>query len=144
MADNKPTPVPQYELKLTGITFYETPRIPGLRPGALSSINCEEPHQSLIGWRVVVRGQIVAFVSPPGWSISNRDRPHVRDPKGPMYLYEVPRTTVCLEWLGDEAAIDVISKGGRFEALLGPRTPIPVADDKPILSQIPAGQMGDA
>lgn len=130
-------------LKLVGITFYETPIVPGLRAGAWSSLKCDEPVGSLMGWRIVVQGQIVVFVSPPGWAPANASYPHLRDPKGPMRIFELPKSTMCLEWSGDESAIEAIRKGGKYETMPLGWKPAPVVDDKPILAQIPS-QLGDA
>lgn len=130
-------------MKLTQIMFDRTPKMPGVRAGDLSTLDCANPG-SLKDWRVVLRGQSVFFVSPPGWK-ANENRITTRDPKGPVTVYEVPRTDVFFQWeAADEADIEAVLKGGKYESEpLGFKPPVLNAD-KPILAQIPPSQVGDA
>ncbi len=130
-------------MKLINITFGSVPRLPGLRPSDLGKIDCDKPGESLRGWRLILRGQQAFFVSPPGWVQDQSDKR--RDDKGPVTIYEMSRTEVLLHWKGmtDELEATVF-KSGKYESPPFGWTPAPVAGDKPILDQVPSGQIGDA
>ncbi len=120
-------------LKLKSVTFSVAPRIPGVRPGALSTIDCDNPHSQLIDWQISVRGQSIFFISPPGWVTNDRLE---RDPKGPVQIHEVPRADATLSWTGDIADIENALKSVKFDT--GPmRTPAPEAT-------VPAAQAATA
>jgi hypothetical protein len=131
-------------LKLTKVTFEHTPRIPGLRAGSVSELDIDNPPTPLLGWSVHVRAHAIVLVSPRGWT-SNENRATKRDPNGPITIHEIPRAGSYLHWIGDEADVEAVLKGGKYDTPnpLGWR-PAPVEADKPILSQIPASQVGDA
>jgi hypothetical protein len=131
-------------LKLTKITFVQTPRIPGLRAGDVSELDCDNPAPTLKDWRIILKGASVFLVSPAGWR-PQMERTRERNPNGPVTIHEIPRANACLHWSGDAADIESVLKGGvRYETEPLGFKPVPVADDKPILAQIPPGQMGDA
>jgi hypothetical protein len=131
------------EMKLKKITFARVPALPGIRAGDLSSLDCDNPGV-LKDWRLVLRGPSVFLISPAGWGPSE-NRGTKRDPKGPVTMYEIPRVDVFLQWAaGDEADIEAVLKGGRYDSEPLGWKPTPVESDKPILSQIPASQLGDA
>lgn len=131
-------------LKLTKITFENTPRIPGLRTGPLTELDCDNPPTPLKDWRILVRPQAIVLVSPPGWTTSSQ-RPAERDPKGPIVMHEIPRAGAYLHWTGDEADIEAVAKAGKYDTgVLGAVKPAPIAPERSILSQVPPGQMGDA
>lgn len=128
-------------MKLLSITFRAIPRMPGIRADALSTIDCEKPHDALKGWRLSLRGQQVFFISPPGWVRDQNNRQ--RDPSGPVTVFEVPRAEVCLEWKGAADELEALFKGGRFESEpFGPPAK-PIDPTKPLLDQVPAHQIGD-
>lgn len=132
-------------VKLTGFSFGITPRLPGLRQSDIVSVECDNPAPPMKDWRVIVRGQSVFFVSPPGWNNATKTTPQDRDPKGPVVVHEVARTDVHLHWSSDENDAEAIAKAtNKFESMPLGWKPAPIAPDKPILSQIPAGQVGDA
>lgn len=95
-------------MKLKEITFREAPRIPGIRPGALSSLDCANPNTALLNWRALIRGPVVYFVSPPGF------RPGINasdfDKSGPCLIFEVPRTQCYLQWAGTPEEIAGVQK----------------------------------
>lgn len=126
-------------LRLSKLTFEKAPRIPGVRPGDISSVDLDNPAGSLLGWTIAVRTGYVYFISPPGWTQQNATSPHVRDPKGTIEIHEVPRANVYLHWAGAAEDVETVLKGGKFDTLpLGPKpTPVttPVAS---ILAQLPA------
>lgn len=130
-------------MKLTKITFNQTPRIPGLRAGDVSELDCENPAGALKDWRIFLRGPSVFLVSPPGWKNNERNA-RERDPKGPVIIHEISRSTACLHWSGDETEIEAVLRASKYETEPLGFKPAPVTDDKPILAQIPANQIGDA
>lgn len=129
-------------MKLTSISFGVVPRLPSLRPTDLGKIDCDKPGVALEGWRLILRGQQAFFVSPPGWGPDRSEKR--RDPKGPIVVYEIPRTEVILHWQGSPSELDDVLKGGKYESPPFGWQPATVATDKPILEQVPASQMGDA
>jgi hypothetical protein len=132
--------------KLKTVTFDHAPKIPGIRPGDLSTIDCDNPPSTLKDWKIVLRGGSMYLISPPGWSNREENRATKRDPKGPSVVHEIPRTGVYLQWITTGADdLDALFKnGGKYESEPLGFKPVPVEEDKPILSQIPPGQMGDA
>lgn len=129
-------------MKLAGLSFNAIPRMPGMRPGDLATINCDSPGDALKGWRVALRGQQVFFISPPGWD-RDRDRTKVRVPNSVVTVFEVPRAEVTFQWLGEAAEVEAILKAGKYDSEpFGP--PPALASDKPLLAQIPTSQLGDA
>lgn len=131
--------------KLKKITFDRAPKWPGIRAGDLTTLDCDNPPTQLCDWKIVLRGQTVYFVSPPGWTVGENRATRQRDPKAPSVVYEAPRDGVFLEWHATgEADIEALMKGGKFESDPLGWKPLPVEADKPILAQIPPGQMGDA
>lgn len=131
-------------VKLVGLTFGAAPRIAGIRSGDLIAIDVDKPTAALKDWRISIRGQTVLFISPPGWTPASATVPSKRDPKGPCVVHEVPRAEVFLQWESD-GDVDAIVKGiAKYDTQPLGWMPAPVASDKPILAQIPAGQVGDA
>lgn len=130
-------------LKLNKITFDRTPRIPGLRSGDLSEMDCDNPPVALKDWNVIVRAQAIFLVSPRGW-INASQRPADRDPKGPVTIHEIPRASAFLHWSGDEADLEAVTKGAKYETgPLGPKPPA-IEPTRSILAQVPPSQLGDA
>lgn len=130
--------------KLKAITFGTSPRIPGLRAGDLVTIECDNPPQALKDWVVILRGTSVYLVSPPGWT-QHETRASKRDPKGPITTHEIPRADTYLSWaIVDEADLEALLKGGKYQTEPLGFKPVVVDADKPILEQIPPGQLGDA
>lgn len=134
-------------MKLVSITWSSTPRLPGLRPSDTGRIECDKPGTALEGWRVAIRGTQMFFVSPAGW---NRDQSiKSRDPQGTRTVFgPIPTGDVYLEWCAEsEADVDKLLKpGSKIEHETPPFgwRPAPITTDRPILDQIPPGQMGDA
>lgn len=129
-------------MKLLSITFGTIPRIPGLRPSDTGHIDCDKPPGALQDWRVTVRGQQVFFISPPGWQPGQAAK--LRATEGPITVHEVPRAEIFFAWSGTAEELEGLIKGGKYESPpFGWKPPI-VTDGKPILEQIPAGQVGDA
>ena len=129
-------------MKLVSITFGTIPRLPGLRPSDTAHIDCDKPPEALRDWRISIRGQQAFFISPPGWQ---RDlNAKVRDAKGAVTVYEIPRAEMFLQWSGDAAEVEGVLQAVKFDSEPFGGRPAPVAADKPILAQIPAGQVGDA
>ena len=132
-------------MKLITITFGNTPRLPGLRPAETGHIECDKPSDALRGWKLVIRGQQIYFVSPPGWVRDQNQKR--RDGKGPVTVHgPVPMNDVYLQWQAEDAVeLEAVLKTGKpWESPAFGWQPAPVAADKPILEQIPVGQMGDA
>lgn len=130
-------------IKLTGISFGVTPRIPGVRSGDLAAIDCDNPSAALKDWRIILRPQSVFFISPPGWLPNNAGRPNERDPKGPIIVHEVPRTEAYLQWQSDEDLEAFFKVTNKYESQPLGWKPAPVEAPRSILSQIPANQLGD-
>ena len=133
-------------MRLLSITWSSTPRLPGLRPSDLGKIDCDKPGTALEGWRVSVRNAQIFFISPPGW---NRDQSiRIRDACAPRTVFgPVPLADVYLEWNTEsDADLQALLKGKiEYESPHGfGWRPAPINTDKPILEQIPPGQMGDA
>ena len=133
-------------IKLVSITFTNTPRLPGLRAGDMSTIQCERPDGSMRGWRVAIRGASVFFISPAGFvpGVS----PMAWDKNKTPIVHEIPRSSCYFQWAGPQgsADFDAIVKnkydsepfGEPFEAPPEPEAP------KGFLSQLDPSQMGDA
>lgn len=129
-------------MKLASISFNAIPRMPGMRPGDLATIETAKPGDALLGWRISIRGQQVFLISPPGWD-RDRDRSKKRNPNGPTTVFEIPRAEVTFQWTGSADEVEAILKGGKYDSEpFGP--PPELASDKPLLEQIPSSQMGDA
>lgn len=129
-------------MRLTDISFGSIPRLPGLRPTDLGRINLERPGEALRGWRLFLRGTLAFFVSPPGWTpdVSQKNR----NPKGPVVIYQMDAREVILHWSASDDELELVLKGGKYESpAFGTIYPSPVVSDKPLLAQVPAGQMGD-
>jgi hypothetical protein len=130
--------------KLKAITFDRAPKIPGIRAGDLSSFECDNPPATLRDWKIVLRGASLYFISPPGWKVGDL-RPQARDAKGSIIVHEVPRDDAFLQWAAaDDADVEAVLKGGKYESEPLGYKPVPVEADKPLLAQIPPGQLGDA
>lgn len=129
-------------MKLKTITFDRTPRIPGLRPGDLTTLSCENPPEALRDWRLSLRGTSAFLISPPGW-VAGRSR-REWDHKGPTTAFEVPRTNMYFEWSAADAAdLEAILKGGRYDS--EPFTaPVPVQQPESLLAKVPSHEVGDA
>lgn len=133
-------------MKLKTITFKQTPRLPGLRADAVTSIDLDNVPSALAGWNILVRGPVLVLVSPPGWTKQTATSPTQRDSKGPMEVHVIPTSDAYLHWIVNTTEeLDTIAKGG-VKHETGPIGIKPVAVDatKAILAQIPAGQVGDA
>lgn len=128
-------------MRLISISFKAIPRMPGVRPGDLATINCDKPSESLRGWRIAIRGQQAFFISPQGWLRDQNIK--TRDIKGQVTVFEMPRTEVFLQWETDPDELDILTKGGKFESPPFGWMPTAVLGDKPIIEQIPASHMGD-
>lgn len=95
-------------MRLAQITFLSAPPCPGLRPGNLISINCDDPPVPLRGWILHVRTAFVYLVSPPGWRVGvNEDQ---WDPKGERRMFEISRPSVVLSWGGDVPELEGVAK----------------------------------
>lgn len=128
-------------MKLATISFNAIPRMPGMRPGDLVTIDVDKPGDALDGWKVSIRGQQVFFISPQGWK---RDRSATRDPKGPITVFEVPRSEITFCWTGGVEEIEAILKSGKYDSDPFGFQPTPISPDKPLLAQVPSSQLGDA
>src|SRR5678815_5073322 len=100
-------------MKLVSISFNALPRMPGMRPGDLITIECVKPGEALRDWHISIRGQQVFLVSPAGWS---RDRTSARDPKGTVVVFEVPRADVTFQWQGSADEVEAILKSGKYDS----------------------------
>jgi hypothetical protein len=129
--------------KLKSITFIHTPKAPGLRAGDLSTVDLENPHGALLGWRALIRGPMLFLVSPPGWTQTNQMRN--ADPSGPRRTVQSPISNCFFMWDGDEA--DVSKAVAVYTSdPFGP-PPEAVLVDKSggsLLDQLPVDQKGDA
>mgnify|MGYP001566529465 CR=1 FL=1 len=64
-------------------------------------------HPVLLGWRIIVQGSQVIFVSPPGWKPTGQ--PPKATPGAPSTIVQISRTRLALYWSGsfdDVAALD--------------------------------------
>lgn len=132
-------------LKLCNMTFvHAPPRMPGIRAGDLTFIDCENVSGALMGWTLSIRGQTLYMISPPGWTHATANDPPRRDPNGPRFVQQIPLNNVFFGWQGDADGLDTLMKGGKWDAPnpLGWR-PVVIETNKPLLSQVPPGQMGD-
>jgi hypothetical protein len=132
--------------KLKCITFDRCPkhpRHPRRRP--VRPLDLDNPPSSLKDWKLVLRGGSMYLISPPGWT-TQESRANMRNPNGPSVVHEIPRTDAFLHWITNDAAdLDALFKnGGKYESQPLGWKPAPVEDDKPILSQIPPSDIGDA
>lgn len=130
-------------MKLISITFQNAPRIPGIRPGDMSTINCDRPDGAMRGWRVAIRGGTIFFISPYGWvngqSFMQWDRTK------PQVIHEVPRSECYLQWSGDVGEIESVLKTKYDSEPFGePFESIVVEKPTTLLSQLDPSQMGDA
>lgn len=131
-------------IKLTGISFGVTPRIPGVRSGDLAAVDCDNPSTALAGWRIILRQQSVFFISPPGWLPANAGRPSERDAAGPVIVHEVPRSEAYLQWQDTDGDVEAFLKfTSKYESQPLGWKPAPFEAPRSILAQIPANQLGD-
>ena len=132
-------------MKLISITWSSTPRMPGLRPTDLGKIDCDNPNGPMKDWRAVIRGPQMFLISPTGWL---KDQSAKRGTSGCTVFGPIPVSDVYLEWHAEtEAEVAAMTKpGNKIEHETQPFgwRPTPIVSDKPILDQIPPGQMGDA
>lgn len=130
--------------KLKAITFDKTPRIPGLRAGDMSTITCETPVGSLMGWYAVLRGPSLFLISPPGWHQNEEIRRSAK-PDAPRQIHEIPRLDCYLHWSG--SADDNLLDNNYQSEPFGPAPTAPEA--KPSLLDalsdvgVPPHEMGD-
>lgn len=96
-------------MKLKSITFAVAPRIPGVRPGDLGTIDCLNPTTPMRGWRVFVKGSILLLVSPLGWKSGKNPREWDRE-SGLYQMYEIPRANCYLQWESNDSNIDATMK----------------------------------
>lgn len=129
-------------LKLISITFEHAPKIPGVRSGDMTTVNCYEPSDALRNWRVIMRGPSLFFVSPAGWWPGRN--PSEFDPKGPCRVHEVPRASCYLHWTGSDSDIDAVIVKGKFESPPFAREPEPTPAPERILDKLDPSQLGDA
>lgn len=132
---------------LEAITFKQAPNIPGIRAGAIVTIEVFNPVDSMRNWRAHVRGPAVYLVSPPGWT--NGRNPSGFDKDGPCTIVELPRTECYLKFRGQSASdIDALVKSGKYDSEpFGKPAPIVVPqEDAGFLSQLEGAQsqLGDA
>ncbi len=132
-------------MKLISITWSTVPRLPGLRPSDTGRIECERSGTALDGWRASVRGTQLYLISPNGW---NRDQSvKTRDLTAPRTVFgPIPVADVYLEWSATtEADVTALLDGKlKFDSDVFGFRPASIESDKPILAQIPPGQLGDA
>lgn len=132
-------------LKLTSVTFENAPRIPGVRPGDMTTITCENPSTPLVGWRAILRGAALFLVSPKGWKTGKPASEW--DPEGPSMIHEIPRIHCFFHWEGEQADIDAAITKGKFESPpFGPPASTLLSASLPskgILAQLDPSQMGD-
>lgn len=124
-------------LKLQSVSFAGQRIICGVR--IEQTIECDRPPPPLKDWRILVRGAHLVMISPPGWTPSN---PATREEKGPRVAVEIARSEAILKWSGDEAELTRIVK--EYDSQPLGWQPKPVDAEKPLLEQIPPGQVGDA
>ncbi len=129
-------------MKLLSISFNAVPRMPGLRPGEVSTIDVVKPNDAIRGWRLSIRGQQVFFISPPGWQ-RDHEKNRNRDPHGPITVFEVSRADVTFQWQGTPDELETILKSGKYDSPEPFGGLPPIAADKPLLAQVPPHQMGD-
>jgi hypothetical protein len=130
-------------MKLVSITFETAPRIPGIRPGDMVTIKCDQPEGAMRGWSVSIRGASVFFISPPGWK---QGETHSQwDKRKNPVMHEVPRSGCYFQWDGVRDEIDAFMKSGKYDsAPFG--TPFDQPAEEPpksILGQLDPSQMGD-
>lgn len=94
---------------LLTVTFTETPRLPGVRAGEMSSIELDKPHEALKHWRLAVRGASVFLISPRGWRQGKKR--HEWDDNGANIVHEIPRALCVFQWSGSPDLIDIVAKG---------------------------------
>ncbi len=128
-------------LKLTKVTFDRTPRIPGLRAGDFSELDCDNPAAKLKDWRIVIKGASLFLISPPGWSNSET---RIKDPAGPVTVHEVPRANASLHWSGSLKDIEeMVKSNAKWETPPLGWKPAPPPGTV-VLETVPPGEMGDA
>lgn len=130
-------------MKITGITWSTTPRLPGLRASEVNKIDVAQPG-ALKDWRVLIRGSQVYFVSPVGW---HRDQSKKRDPNGSTTVFgPIPMSELYIEWQidNDKELVALLAGKLTYDSEPFGFTPAVLDPTKPILDQIPPGQMGDA
>lgn len=107
-------------MKLLEITFKTAPRIPGVRQADLSQVRLKDPGSQLLGWKVLIRGASLFFVSPADWKAPGREN------KGLSTIHEVPRLNCFLYWEGD---VDDIANVTKYDS--PPFGPEPVVKSSP-------------
>ena len=128
-------------MRLVTISLNALPRLPGMRPGDLITIDCDKPNDAMRDWKFVIRGQSAYLVSPPGWV---RDRGTARDPKGAVTAYgPLPMNNISLQWQATADELETLYKNAKWESPPFGWTPAPIDNTRPLLDQIPAHQMGD-
>ncbi len=141
-------------MKLNSITFMQTPRIPGLRPGELNEMTLENPPEALRGWRLEIRGASVFLISPPGWTrntpckasdMADYDARYGKS-TAPSTIHEVPRMNCFLHWAGNAGEVEKIGKTFLTQPLGVPEfAPAPPEQAKPnLLSALGNKDLGDA
>lgn len=115
-------------MKLVVITFKTAPNIPGVRAADLATIRLNNPGSQLLGWKVLLRGPSLFFVSPPGWKAPGRHT----EGTDLQTIHEVPRINTFLYW---EGTTDEIASVTKYDSPpFGPETePVvaPVIEAKP-------------
>lgn len=136
------TVAPSTAPALVTVTFTEAPRLPGVRAGDMSSIDCEKPHESLKHWRLAIRGASVFLISPPGWKQGKKW--HEWDVNGRSVVHEFPRALCVFQWSGMPEIVETIVKGKYDSPMFG--GPVPVVDKTvaPTEPEIDPKDLGDA
>lgn len=131
-------------MRLREMYLRETPRIPGLRSGEVNRIECDKPGSALAGWRVIVRGPDVIFVTTPGWDPSDDKRRNAK-PTDPCLSFVIPRLLVLFSFISNDPLELAQGIPSNFESLpLGWRPPEPVVEDPDApAAPIPSHEMGD-
>lgn len=134
-------------MKLVSLTWGTTPRLPGLRPTDTGKIQLDNPGDALRNWKLLIKGKELYFISPEGWSRDHSSRTSSHVPGAPTTVFgPMPLTEVYLEWnVDNEAELAALTAGKlTYESPPFGWKPVAVDPEKPMLDQIPAGQMGDA
>lgn len=119
-------------MKLVVITFKTAPNIPGVRAADLATIRLNNPGSQLLGWKVLLRGPSLFFVSPPGWKAPGRHT----EGTDLQTIHEVPRINTFLYWEGTADEIANVTKydsppfGPEPEPVVAPVV-APVVEAKP-------------
>jgi hypothetical protein len=133
------------DLKLVSITFENAPRLPGIRPGDLSTLECEKPNTPMIGWRAIIRAGAIFLVSPRGWKSGRHPKEWNSDE--PSVIHEIPRANCYLHWAGDSSDIESMLKTKFETPPFGPPIPPPdveIPSRGGLLAGLDPKDMGDA